>query len=125
VVRTTFAPDLPEVSADPVLMEQAVLELVSNAIDATPDAGVIDVSVSVEDGDGGPAVQIEVVDSGAGINERAVARIFDLFYTTKPRGTGFGLATVKKIVERHGGRIAAANRPGRGAAFRISLPVND
>jgi signal transduction histidine kinase len=123
VVRTTFTPDVPDVSADPVLIEQAVLELLSNAIDATPDAGVIDVSVSVEHGHDGAEVRIEVVDSGAGINEHAAARIFDLFYTTKPRGTGFGLATVKKIIERHGGRISAANRQGRGAAFCISLPA--
>lgn len=123
IVRTTFAPELPSVSADPVLMEQAILELISNAIDATPDAGIIDVSVIAANSGDGPTVQFEVVDSGAGLNERAVGRIFDLFYTTKPRGTGFGLATVKKIVERHGGRIEAANRPGRGAAFRISLPA--
>lgn len=124
VVRTTFAPDLPDVIADPVLMEQAVLELISNAIDATPDAGVIDISITSERSADGTTVDIEVVDSGPGIPERAVGRIFDLFYTTKPRGTGFGLATVKKIVERHGGRIAAANREGRGASFRVSLPVS-
>jgi len=123
LVHTHFAPGLPDVSADPVLMEQAVLELLSNAIDATPDGGVIDVSVTVACDGNGATVEIEVVDSGSGINERFAARIFELFYTTKPRGTGFGLATVKKIVERHGGRIVAANREGRGAAFRISLPA--
>ena len=123
-VHTTFAAELPDVIADPVLMEQAVLELVSNAVDATPDGGSIDVSVVFDPSADDTSVHIEVVDSGPGINPRTAARIFDLFYTTKPRGTGFGLATVKKIVERHGGRVTAENREGRGAAFRISLPAH-
>jgi signal transduction histidine kinase len=114
--------DLPDCEMDPLLMEQAVLELVSNAIDASPDGGnvTIDAARAAENRDW---VRIEVTDAGRGIDERAAGRLFDLFYTTKDKGTGFGLATVRKVVEAHGGTIAVSNRPTGGTSFRIDVPI--
>lgn len=125
-IRTMVAPDLPTAELDPVLIEQAILELLSNAVDASADGGKVVVRASrVTNGSAGTQdeVAVEVLDSGAGINERAAVRLFELFYTTKARGTGYGLASVKKIVDRHGGRVEAGNRPEGGALFRVVLPV--
>jgi signal transduction histidine kinase len=125
-IRTMVAPDLPTAELDPVLIEQAILELLSNAVDASTDGGKVVVRASrVTNGSTGAqdSVAVEVLDSGSGINERSASRLFELFYTTKARGTGFGLASVKKIVDRHGGLVEAGNRPEGGALFRIVLPV--
>ena len=126
-IRTMVAPDMPSVELDPVLVEQALLELLSNAIDASADGGKVTVRATcgpnAAAGGAKEELSIEVSDSGSGINERAASRLFELFYTTKARGTGFGLASVKKIVDRHGGRVDVGNRPEGGAVFRIVLPV--
>jgi signal transduction histidine kinase len=126
-IRTMVGPDTPTVELDPVLIEQALLELLSNAVDASADGGKVTVRATCIPKAGSEAAKnelsLEVLDSGSGINERAASRLFELFYTTKARGTGFGLASVKKIVDRHGGRVEVANRPEGGAMFRIVLPV--
>ena len=117
------ASHLPQMRIDPVLFGQAIAELVSNAIDASP-AGT-EVAVRAGRGtEGGTAIAwVEIEDAGPGIRKGQAERLFDLFYTTKPRGTGFGLATVKKIVEGHRGKILAYNGERGGACFRIVLPV--
>ena len=66
---------------------------------------------------------LEVTDSGAGLKPDKASRIFDLFFTTKAAGTGFGLATVKKIVDQHGGTVTAENAEQGGAIFRVELPL--
>ena len=70
-----------------------------------------------------PQVIIEVRDSGPGISAEDLERIFSPFFTTKPQGTGLGLAIVRKVVDAHEGRIDAVSAPGRGATFRVTLPV--
>jgi signal transduction histidine kinase len=110
------------VDVDAVLFEQAALELVSNAIEACPVDGKVCVSVGRDDSARTAWLQVE--DNGPGLNEHARARLFELFYTTKPTGTGFGLATVKKIVDRHGGRIDTERSALLGGAlFRISVAL--
>jgi two-component system, LuxR family, sensor kinase FixL len=69
-------------------------------------------------------VEVAVHDSGPGIHTNQLHRIFEPFYTTKPDGLGMGLSISRSIIEAHGGQIAAANNPGRGATFRFTLPVN-
>ena len=69
------------------------------------------------------AVEIRIEDTGSGVPPDALGRIFDPFFTSKAQGTGLGLAIVQRVVEAHGGSVAAENRPGGGAAFRILLPA--
>ncbi len=107
------------VEVDPTLFEQVVVELLANAIEAAGEGGRVEVAVTAQ----GPNATITVTDSGSGIPDDKIARIFDLFFTTKKKGTGFGLATVKKIVERHGGAVEARNTVGGGACFTIAVPL--
>jgi signal transduction histidine kinase len=106
--------------ADPDQMKQIVLNLVLNAIEASPEGG--DVAVTVRTGPRGGAT-LEVSDSGTGIPHEQIEHIFDPFFTTKESGTGLGLALVHQIVLEHGGEISVDSIPGRGSRFRISLPA--
>ena len=117
------AAQLPQVRIDPVLFGQAIAELISNAVDASPGRSEVVVRTGHETRAGAAVVWLEVEDSGPGIPEDDSERLFELFFTTKPRGTGFGLATVKKIAEGHGGKILAYNAQGGGGCFRIVLPA--
>ncbi len=112
------------VAVDPAMFEQALTELVGNAIDASHAGGTVLVSAGASVANGTGGVWLEVLDRGSGIRQTGNAEeIFELFFTTKSAGTGFGLATAKKIVERHGGTISAVNRAQGGACFRIELPA--
>jgi signal transduction histidine kinase len=117
------APKLPQARIDPVLFEQAIAELISNAIDASPTRSEVVVRTGHGSEADGSVVWLEVQDAGPGLPGEDSDRLFDLFYTTRPAGTGFGLATVKKIAEGHGGKILAYNGQDGGACFRIVLPV--
>jgi signal transduction histidine kinase len=112
------------VALDAALFEQVVVELVANAIDASPAGGRVEIACGRSTGETGPLVWLRVADSGPGIPADKKDRIFDLFFTTKKTGTGFGLATVRKVVERHGGRIDVdAGGNGRGASFTVYVPA--
>jgi len=123
------------VVADRGHVEQVVLNLVSNARDAMPGGGEIHVRVRTVTGDDARAAGstvaavrqalLEVADAGVGMTPETVARIFEPFYTTKPRGqgTGLGLSTVHGIVGQNGGCVAVDTAPGRGARFRVFLPL--
>jgi signal transduction histidine kinase/pSer/pThr/pTyr-binding forkhead associated (FHA) protein len=116
-------PDHPPVPMDADGIQQVLMNLVGNALDAVaPDAGVIRV-VSRFDAAAEESV-IEVVDNGPGIAPAMMASLFELFHSTKGnRGTGLGLAVSKKIVDEHEGTLTGANLPGGGAVFTIRLPV--
>lgn len=124
-----LADDLPPVLADRVQIEQVVLNLVKNALDATQDVpgGTADASVrtvTVRTGrDEKGRVEVAVADQGHGISEEARARLFDPFFTTKPGGMGLGLSICRTIVEAHGGHLWATDNPGGGAVMRFVLPV--
>ncbi len=122
VVLSNLAANLPPVRGDRVQLQQLVLNLILNgieamtAIEARPRQLVISTAV-----DGGNVVG-SVRDAGAGFDSDQAGRLFEAFYTTKPQGTGMGLAICRSIVEAHGGRITGSPNPNGGATFRFSLP---
>jgi PAS domain S-box-containing protein len=122
--------DLWWVEADEGQIGQVLNNLVVNAVQAMPGAGTITVAAEnllVAPGDQplapGRHVRVTVADTGCGIAPAALARIFDPYFTTKPSGTGLGLATSYSIVQRHGGRFDVVSTPGSGSAFSFTLPA--
>jgi signal transduction histidine kinase len=113
--------ELPPTLADPTQLQQVFLNLFLNALHAMPRGGELGVRTFLEEG--GKTIRIEVSDTGNGIREDLIAKVFQPFFTTKPKGTGLGLAISRQMIERHGGTIAVANRPGGGVLFTILLPV--
>jgi len=123
--NVTLVPDLPPTSVmatyDPQQIEQVLINLVTNAVQAMPDGGTLDVSLKEDDDN----LVITMRDSGVGIPEENVVRIFDPFFTTKPEGegTGLGLSVSYGIVSRHRGRIEVESDVGIGTTFIVSLPL--
>ena len=116
-----LAADLPPVHCDPAQIEQVVLAMMINAIDAMPQGGNLWISAHSADSQ----IRLTVRDDGIGIPEEHLAHIFEPFYTTKESGgSGLGLAISQNIVERHGGSIEVDSVVGRGTTFRIALPVD-
>src|SRR5512143_385847 len=108
---------LPSVAGDPVQLRQVLRNLLENAVQAVSPRGEVRVVASA--GEGG--VEVAVEDSGPGVDAATVRRLFEPLITTKPQGVGLGLALVKRIVERHGGRVGYQPRPGGGARFTVLL----
>ena len=121
-----LAPGLPPVSGNAMLLEQVVLSLLANGVEAVPNGdGKIVVTTGAAWTEAGvPAVFVEISDSGPGIPAQQIPRLFVPFYTTKAQGTGLGLAIAKKFTEAHGGTITVSSRPGTGATFRVTLPTH-
>ncbi len=113
---------LPPVSADPNLLHQALLNILVNARQAMPHGGRLTIETRALPGNGRP-VQICITDTGVGIADDQIARIFQPFFTTKAQGTGLGLAIAARVVEEHGGRITVESVVGKGTAFTIALPT--
>lgn len=119
-----LAPVLPITTGDPLLLEQVFVNLISNAIEASPAGGSITLTTGTADDDAGsPHVFAEVRDTGAGIPPEDLPKIFDLFYTTKAEGTGLGLAIAQKVARAHGGTVTVRSRLGEGATVRVMLPA--
>ncbi|SPP93415.1 sensor histidine kinase [Bradyrhizobium vignae] len=111
------------VKGDPVQLQQVMLNLIINAMDAISDADTGKREVSVATLRAGNQAEIRIADTGPGIPASDLASLFDPFFTTKPHGMGMGLAIARTIIEAHHGTIAAANQPAGGALFTIRLPV--
>jgi PAS domain S-box-containing protein len=131
-IDTEIGHDVPELLADPHQLRQLFSNLLANAFDALGGEGHIDIRVELIPGEAEPVgtleplpprVVVDVRDTGPGIAAEDLERIFSPFFTTKPQGTGLGLAIVRKVVDAHDGRIDAVSAPGRGATFRVTLPV--
>lgn len=122
MLRLDAPETLPEVVGDRVELQQVVLNLLSNAIDAVAAGDRPTCEVTVLAGRSGDGVRVEVRDSGAGMDAETLARIFQPFFTTKPKGMGLGLSISRTIVEAHGGTLSAHSAPGKGSTFRIELP---
>jgi PAS domain S-box-containing protein len=120
-LRTELALQLPQIMADRVQLQQVLMNLLLNGIEAMTDgAGELVIrSHSTEDG----FLRISVSDTGVGLPSEKLDRIFSAFYTTKPQGTGMGLAISRSIIEAHGGRMWATANAERGATFHFTLPA--
>ena len=124
-------PRTPPLAHDADQMEQVILNLVKNAIEASPRGAAVKVRVGkAVPGAGatsrrGPAVSIEVVDQGCGIPPEHQKTMFEPFFTTKPGGSGLGLYISHDIVKRHGGAIAVHSDPGQGTTFVVELPLEN
>jgi signal transduction histidine kinase len=118
-VATDFSVSTPDVNGDSSMLRQAFLNLAINACQAMPQGGSLRLVA-------GPAsrqrVEIKIEDTGVGIKPEHLSRIFDLYFTTKERGTGIGLSMVYRIIQMHDGEVEVQSTPGRGTTFRVLLP---
>jgi C4-dicarboxylate-specific signal transduction histidine kinase len=123
-VLTELADGLPAVSADRVQLQQLLLNLMMNALDAmsavTDRPRVLRIRTSIYES---AAILVALRDSGVGLNPERMERLFEPFYTTKAEGMGMGLSISRSIVERHGGRLWAMPKDGFGATFQFTLPI--
>jgi signal transduction histidine kinase len=122
LVRTELAADLPQVTGDRVQLQQVLMNLMMNSIDAMKDVdGTRELTLQSQRGEDGQ-VLISVSDTGVGLPPQQ-DKIFNAFFTTKPQGTGMGLRISRTIVESHGGRLWASDNSPRGASFCFTLPI--
>jgi signal transduction histidine kinase len=131
-IESDLSPEVPDLLADPHQLRQLFSNLLANAFEALGGEGRVEIRTSLLPGEEeptttgepiAPQVVVEVRDDGPGIGSEDLERIFSPFFTTKPQGTGLGLAIVRKVVDAHDGRIDAVSAVGRGATFRVTLPV--
>src|SRR5205085_8397577 len=126
-LQMRLADDLPLVPADRVQLQQVIMNLIVNAVEAMSGVGDRSRELTIASGkdDAAKAVLVEVRDTGPGIDPADLDRLFQSFYTTKPDGIGMGLAISRSIIEAHGGRLKAAPNQPQGAVFRFTLPVEE
>jgi PAS domain S-box-containing protein len=123
-VRTELAADLPRVMSDRVQLQQVLMNLIMNSIDAMKDAeGARELSIKSQKAEK-EQLMVTVSDTGVGLPPQQVGQIFNAFFTTKPQGTGMGLRISRSIIESHGGHLRAAGNSPRGASFSFTLPTN-
>jgi signal transduction histidine kinase len=116
--------DLPSVRVDPMQMEQALMEVVSNAIDAMAAGGRLLIEAHAENGASGPGeVTVAVKDTGVGIPPQVISSVCEPFFTTRAEGTGLGLAIAKRYIEQNGGRLEIESRVSEGTTVRVRLPA--
>ena len=123
-VRTQLAEGLPPVQGDRVQLQQVLLNLIINAIEAMRDVGKKQRELLVSTRHGPDGVSVEVRDSGPGFTPAALERVFEAFYTTKPDGLGLGLSICRSIIEAHDGRLRASANLPRGATFEFTVPAH-
>jgi len=122
-VRTELASDLPQVTADRVQLQQVLMNLMTNGIDALKDVdGPRELIIRSQQAEASQ-LMVSVTDTGVGLPLQQADQIFNAFFTTKPQGTGMGLRISRSIVESHGGRLWSADNSPRGAIFHLSLPT--
>ncbi len=123
-LQTDLAADLPRVVGDRIQVQQVLLNLLMNALDALRGVPEGARALQISSGtDASQAVRVAVYDTGIGLAAESLAHLFDAFYTTKPEGMGLGLAISRRIIEAHGGQLWATPNTGPGATFQFTLPV--
>jgi len=118
-LRVDVDPSLPMVMVDSTQIRQVFINVILNALEAMPDGGYLEIRARSKGG----LVTVEFTDTGCGIPESVVDKIFDPLFTTKPKGVGLGLAVCRSIIERHGGDIGIKSKEGEGTTFSLSLPT--
>jgi signal transduction histidine kinase len=119
-MRTDLSAELPKIMVDRVQLQQVFMNLMLNGIEAMKDSdGELTVKSELQDGQ----LQFLVSDTGVGLPTEKMDQIFSAFFTTKPQGSGMGLAISRSIVESHGGRLWATANSRRGATFHFTLPI--
>jgi len=121
MVVKNFDDNIPTIMADQLQLQQVLLNLLLNAIDAMPGGGTLTINTTCNVDKS--SIRIVISDSGQGISNKDMNKIFQPFFTTKSRGTGMGLAITRRIIEEHGGSINVSSEYGRGTTFTIVLPV--
>jgi signal transduction histidine kinase len=119
VVKIECSPSVPEINADPGMLQQALLNLTINACHAMPDGGTLRLTCKTASR---RRVELSVEDTGIGIEPQNLGRIFDLYFTTKEKGSGIGLSMVFRIVQLHDGEVEVQSTPGHGTRFRLLFP---
>ena len=119
-LRAELPEGLPEAMLDPMKIEQALNELIANALDAMPGGGVL--TIAARTGESGAGVILEVTDTGRGIPADVLPSVCDPFFTTRPEGTGLGLAIARRFVEQNGGRLEVRSEVGRGTTITLHFP---
>ncbi len=122
-LQTHLCDDLPPILADRIQLQQVILNLIKNAIEAMASEGPRNLVVS-SGKDESKGVLVAVRDSGPGLDPNAFGKLFDHFYSTKPEGMGMGLAISRSIIEAHGGRLWATPNEPHGAVFQFTLPAD-
>jgi C4-dicarboxylate-specific signal transduction histidine kinase len=123
-VRTQLAEGLPRVQGDRVQLQQVLLNLIINAIEAMRDVGEEERELLISTGNEPDGVSVEVRDSGPGFAPAALERVFEAFYTTKSGGLGLGLSICRSIIEAHNGRLWASANVPRGATFEFTVSAH-
>ena len=118
-IKVDCPADAPQINADPGMLRQALLNLALNACQAMPQGGTLRLACRATSHN---RVEIDVEDSGVGIPPEHLSRIFDLYFTTKEKGSGIGLSMVYRIVQLHDGDVEVESTPGRGTRFRLIFP---
>jgi signal transduction histidine kinase len=122
-VRTELAADIPQIMGDRVQLQQVLMNLIMNSIDAMKEVdGMRNLSIKSQRGENEQVV-LSVSDTGVGLPPQQADQIFNAFFTTKIKGTGMGLRISRTIIESHGGRLWAADNSPRGASFHFTLPI--
>jgi signal transduction histidine kinase len=121
--RTQLSPELPVIALDRVQLQQVVLNLIMNAVEAMSHIEQEDREIVISTAADGECMRVSVRDNGPGVDEVNRERIFDAFHSTKPSGLGLGLSICRSIIEAHGGRLLASNALPRGAIFEFTLPL--
>lgn len=124
VQLTVTVPDsLPSLTADAMRLEQTLTELIANALDAMPGGGRLTIHGRAAAVNGREGIELTVADTGRGIPGDVLAEVGQLFFTTRPEGTGLGLATARRFVEQHDGRLDLSSREGEGTTVTVWLPL--
>jgi signal transduction histidine kinase len=124
-VEKKFNPDLPSVKIDSDLIQQVFLNIVLNAVQAMPDGGDLLISSGLRKWRTRRTVEVSIADSGPGVPDEHLPRLFDPFFTTRSMGTGLGLSISQQIVSQYGGNIRAKNNPKGGAVFTLRIPLRE